>query len=813
MKHNPSSKKITFASTLTLSLTLTLTFLGCNLFAQDISQWAEFQKTTLYEKVYLHIDREFYSPGDTLWFKSYLVGGLDNKLEPGYKNIYVQLVSPTGKVISNRLLLSIKGEAFGDIALDDSLADGQYTIRARTKYLENFGEESYFHKKIWVSKPQTPKEAFLPPPVDSPKIDALFFPAGGNLVLNAANLVAFKVVGQDGKGIEATGKIINERGGTITSFKTSFLGMGRFIFMPEEGKNYYATIDGYPNFNYKFGNILNGGIVLNFQDESKEVLVTLSRNIKSTGQQNYYLAATHKGVVLFHREISIDGISQAVKLSKRLFPRGITKLTLFDTNMNIVAERLVFIDVFNTESVEIKTGKEKYSTREEVRLEFSPSLAEGDSMESTLSVAVVDEGYLGEGGPNQTIESYLLVDSELKGAIEAPASYFYDSDSITSQGKLDLLMMVQGWRSYYWDEIAALAPPDLKGWADAGLSYSGYVKRLFRNQPVVGGEVVLGPFLPSFGYEKTKTDSLGRFKFERLYLGGPSEVVINAINEKGRKSTQIIPDPLPKYEVLVAVDPINKTLGKIGIPQKYSLNTAKKQAATKKVNFEKGSILLGEVSITAPKWNRNEKIYDLKSPLRKPERSFKLTEDDYSFSNIYQYLQHLREELKNFQIDGLRMSYFLDGDNKFIDQLRYVNLKDVYKVDFFKGSFYWTAAMEEPVDIEAAFAIYTKWIWDGYKPERWGRVVLRVNGFHQPHEFYSPKYPLIETGSGKPDHRATLFWSPSVVSNNGKANLEFFTCDNLGSYVAIVECISKNGKIISGAKRFSVSEFNPSLKK
>ena len=47
----------------------------------------------VFEKLYLHVDREMYSPGDDIWFKSYLVNGLNNQLIPGYKNIYTELIS------------------------------------------------------------------------------------------------------------------------------------------------------------------------------------------------------------------------------------------------------------------------------------------------------------------------------------------------------------------------------------------------------------------------------------------------------------------------------------------------------------------------------------------------------------------------------------------------------------------------------------------------------------------------------------------------------------------------------------------------
>jgi uncharacterized protein YfaS (alpha-2-macroglobulin family) len=86
----------------------------------------------IYEKLYLHIDREFYSPGDDIWFKSYLVSGINNKLIPGFKNVYVQLVADNGRVVDQQLLMSAYGVSGNDFHLPDTLSTGQYTIRAYT---------------------------------------------------------------------------------------------------------------------------------------------------------------------------------------------------------------------------------------------------------------------------------------------------------------------------------------------------------------------------------------------------------------------------------------------------------------------------------------------------------------------------------------------------------------------------------------------------------------------------------------------------------------------------------------------------------
>jgi hypothetical protein len=71
------------------------------------------EQTLLYEKLYLHIDRELYSPGDDIWMKSYLVSGINHRLIQGYKNIYVQLIDEDGSITDQKLLLAYNGVAKG----------------------------------------------------------------------------------------------------------------------------------------------------------------------------------------------------------------------------------------------------------------------------------------------------------------------------------------------------------------------------------------------------------------------------------------------------------------------------------------------------------------------------------------------------------------------------------------------------------------------------------------------------------------------------------------------------------------------------
>ena len=109
------------------------------------------------EKVYLHIDKPFYKPGDAIWFQAYLLKGEDHKPSQLSNVVYVELVNPKGNVEASRSLASMNGKAKGDFQLDPTAPGGIYKIRAYTQWMKNFGEETFFSKELQVQKIITPK--------------------------------------------------------------------------------------------------------------------------------------------------------------------------------------------------------------------------------------------------------------------------------------------------------------------------------------------------------------------------------------------------------------------------------------------------------------------------------------------------------------------------------------------------------------------------------------------------------------------------------------------------------------------------------
>ena len=76
---------------------------------------------------------------------------------------------------------------------------------------------------------------------------------------------------------------------------------------------------------------------------------------------------------------------------------------------------------------------------------------------------------------------------------------------------------------------------------------------------------------------------------------------------------------------------------------------------------------------------------------------------------------------------------------------------------------------------------------------------------------YSPIYTMENMNNERPDHRNTLYWNPDIVTEEGSADLSFFTSDDLSKYRIIVEGITQIGEVCLGYSELIVSETQQSF--
>ncbi|MEB0263485.1 hypothetical protein QN352_17535 [Mucilaginibacter sp. 10I4] len=122
---------------------------------QVITNIQNYYKAYPAEKLYLQTDRPYYTVTDTIWFKAWLFNASSYTPSKLSGKLYVELINDSSTVIS-RFTIPIKmGLGNGQVVLGKQLADGNYTLRAYTNWMQNFSSDAFFSKTIYIGKPLT----------------------------------------------------------------------------------------------------------------------------------------------------------------------------------------------------------------------------------------------------------------------------------------------------------------------------------------------------------------------------------------------------------------------------------------------------------------------------------------------------------------------------------------------------------------------------------------------------------------------------------------------------------------------------------
>ena len=192
----------------------------------------------LQEKLYVHTDRSFYLAGEIIWFKIYDVDGGSNRPLDLSKMAYIEVISADQKALVQAKIQLANGTGSGSFFLPLSFNSGVYKIRAYTNWMKNYSPDYFFEKPVTIVN--SLKTLGISQAVNTSAFDIQFFPEGGNLVDGIQSKIAFRIVDQNGKGVDCRGAIIDQNGDTIVQFRPLKFGIGHFYFTPSVNKKYKA---------------------------------------------------------------------------------------------------------------------------------------------------------------------------------------------------------------------------------------------------------------------------------------------------------------------------------------------------------------------------------------------------------------------------------------------------------------------------------------------------------------------------------------------------------------------------------------------
>jgi hypothetical protein len=118
-----------------------------------ISKTNNYTQTHPFEKIYMHMDKPYYSVGDTVRFKAYVTIGLHQPSDLS-RIMYIDIVSSRDSLVKYLKFQVFNGAATGSFVLSQAnFKQGNYHLSAYTNWMRNFDPAYFFNKTIPIGNP------------------------------------------------------------------------------------------------------------------------------------------------------------------------------------------------------------------------------------------------------------------------------------------------------------------------------------------------------------------------------------------------------------------------------------------------------------------------------------------------------------------------------------------------------------------------------------------------------------------------------------------------------------------------------------
>ncbi len=649
-------------------------------------------------------------------------------------------------------------------------------------------------------------------------VDVQFLPEGGSLVQDLPNRIGIKAVNAEGRGEDVSGTIIDGDGTEITTFKTTYLGMGSFSLNPMLGKTYKAKVQ-FKNGTNRLIDLpvaTASGYILNINNtDSAKMLVKVMRSEGLVAKGELRLIAQQNGNVCLETKVAAK-ILVNLSVPKQTLPSGVVTFTLFTADGVPVAERIVFIQNPATQlRVEAPGLKSSYAKRTDMSLGLSVA---GMDTKGSFSVAVTNESIITPDLDNESnILTSLLLSSELKGYIERPNHYFLDNSAKT-RAELENLMLTQGWRKIDWTALAKDQLPTIPFPAEKNLKISGILTDR-KGVPTVDGKVSIFSSTNGLFSNAVQTDAQGKFLFDEMDYNDSTRFTLQGSNAKKQKSLKLKLDIVPDQVVTA-----NRNIGDFetdinGALKDYIDNGESYFEDLGKRGLLSRTIMLKQIEVKST--STKKKVPEYSANLNGPgSADAVVTEDELSTSvtlsqalakvmgiyvsngSVYsiqaKFATMGSAQPMSIILDGLALSrdYNIDlinaGDVESIEVLRSANNLVIYGVSGGSGVIIITTkrGVRKRVPVTVS--------------EIDSKITYTPKGYQVARQFYVPKH---EPGTEQQlDLRPLVYWNPSLTAGaDGKLNLSFSNSDQIGTYRIVVEGVDDKGNLARQAFKYQVN--------
>ncbi len=748
---------------------------------------ARYEQRGPHEKLFLHLDRPVYLSGETMWFKIYAVDGTYSRPLALSSVAYVEVLDAGNRPVLQGKVALKTAVGQGSFVLPASLAAGSYTVRAYTSWMKNFSPDAYFQRAVTVINTSVASGAGSK---DSATYDARFFPEGGNLVRGLRSRVAFKVTDKAGRGVAAEGKVLNQSGTVVATFKTLRLGMGNFVFTPAANQDTYTavvTLGRSRAVTRPLPRPYEQGYVMHLENTGADQLTLTVTSTSTRPETVFLLGHSRQKIALAARMQLVDG-KATFAVNKTALLDGVSHFTLFNADQKPVCERLYFQVPKHRLAIAAHADKPQYTTRDKVSVQVAVADQQLPATAS-LSMAVYRLDSL-TAAPGPAIDRYLGLTSDLQGPVENP-DYYFTATGPEAAEATDNLLLTQGWSRFRWEDVLATAPkpfdylPEPNGpLVRAQLTQAG------TRQPRRGITAYLAAPSRVTRLSNAQSNDQGLVQFELNQFPRPQEIMLQTDASQDSTCQLAVLDPFSARFASTPLPPF-------GLTARFQSDYAKRHLQAQVQDVFGGKYrnrYAPEPVDSLPFYGKPTETYFLDKYTR-----FKVMEEvlrEYVPGVIVRIRKdgfHLIvvDKLNKTVLEGNPM-VLLDGVPVFnTNKIMAMNPLKIQKLEVVDGRYFHGLAAYNGI---VSFTTY-KGDLEGF-PLDPRVLVQQYEGVQRQREFYAPRYATPQAAQSRlPDLRNLLYWNPEIALTGPEARtLDFYTGDQAGRYLVVVQGLSAAGQ-------------------
>ena len=106
------------------------------------------------EKIFIHRDKPYYKLRDTVWLKGYILAAPENTLSDSSRFAYIEIINAQNEVVKRISTPCTMGLFAASISLNETgFRQGEFLLRAYTRYMRNFGDSLFFTSRFTIIDP------------------------------------------------------------------------------------------------------------------------------------------------------------------------------------------------------------------------------------------------------------------------------------------------------------------------------------------------------------------------------------------------------------------------------------------------------------------------------------------------------------------------------------------------------------------------------------------------------------------------------------------------------------------------------------